>query len=183
MTNTRDVILKLKEVKKEKNLSLDKIVSLMEQNNQYLSKSTLSRVFADGSEEKSFRYEETLRPIANALLDIEHYETDDDAETQAYKSILKLKMNVIDENSKKIADLQEPIKETATKEKLKYHDKLEKINEEHQKSVDFLKRQIELKDERITQLLNANDRLSVTNDRLINQLMDCPLRKDKECSE
>ena len=177
MTNTRDVILKLKEVKKEKGLSLDKILILMEKSGQYLSKSTLSRVFADGSEDKSFRYEETLRPIANALLDIETIEEDDDPETQAYKSILKLKMNVIDENSKMIAELQEQVKEVSNKEKLKYHDKLEKHDADHQRSVDFLKNQIELKDKRIDQLMAANDRLSITNDRLIHQLMDCPLRK------
>ena len=59
MTNTREVILTLKEVRKEKNLSFDKILDLMKQNGDYLAKSTLSRVFADGSEDKSFRYEET----------------------------------------------------------------------------------------------------------------------------
>lgn len=180
MTNTRDVILKLKEVKQEKGLSLDKILIMVENNGEYISKSTLSRVFKDGSEDSSFRYEETIRPIANALLDIENEEDYDDAETLAFKSILKLKMRVIDENSKKIEELQEQVKETASKEKLKYHDKLEKHDADHQRSVEFLKRQIELKDERITQLLNANERLSITNDRLIHQLMDCPLRKDCE---
>ena len=178
MTNTRDVILKLKEVKQEKGLSLDKILIMVENNGEYISKSTLSRVFKDGSEDSSFRYEETIRPIANALLDIENEEDYDDAETLAFKSILKLKMRVIDENSKKIEELQEQVIEVANKEKLKYHDKLEKHDADHQRSVEFLKRQIELKDERITQLLNSNERLSLTNDHLIHQLMDCPLRKD-----
>jgi len=178
MTNTRDVILKLKEVKKEKGLSLDKILIMVENNGEYISKSTLSRIFAEGSEEKSFRYEETIRPIANALLDIENYEDDDDSETKAFKSILKLKMRVIDENSKKIEELEEQVKETASKEKAKYHQKLSAELSKMQKSLDFAMRQIELKDRRIDQLMDANDRLSVTNDRLINQLMDCPLRKD-----
>lgn len=182
MTNTKDVIIKLKEVKKEKGLSLDKILILVEQNGEYISKSTLARVFADGSEEKkSFRYEETIRPIANALLDIENEEDDDDAETLAFKSILKLKMNVIDENSRKIEELQEQVKETESKEKRKYHEKLASELTKMQKSLDFAMEQIALKDKRIDQLMNANDRLSVTNDRLINQLMDCPLRK--ECDE
>ena len=77
MVNTKDVILRLKKVKQEKKLSLDKIIKLMEQNNEYVSKTTLSRVFAKGSEEQIFRYEATLRPIANALLDIETIETYD----------------------------------------------------------------------------------------------------------
>lgn len=51
MTNPRDVIISLKKVRDEKGLSYAKILSLMEQNGDFLSPSTLSRVFADGSEE------------------------------------------------------------------------------------------------------------------------------------
>ena len=180
MTNTKDVILKLKAVKEEKKLSLDKILSLMEQNGDYVSKTTLSRIFAKGSEDKSFRYEETLRPIANALLDIENEEEYDDADTKAYKSILKLKMSVIDENSRKIEELQDQLEEVAKQEKLKYHDKLEKHDAQHQNSVEFLKKQIELKDKRIDLLMEANERLSIMNNRLLTQFLDCPL-KNKEC--
>ena len=160
---------------------MDKILIMVENNGDYISKSTLARIFKDGSEDASFRYEETIRPIANALLDIEHYEEDDDPETLAYKSLLKLKMSVIDENSKKIAELQEQVKEKSNEEKAKYQDKLQKELDKFQRSLTFLKNQVELKDKRIDQLMDANDRLSITNDRLINQLMDCPLRKD--CNE
>jgi len=69
MTTTKELIIQLKEARKQKGLSFDKILDLMKQNGDYLSKSTLSRVFAKGSEDKSFRYEETLRPIAKVLLD------------------------------------------------------------------------------------------------------------------
>ena len=179
MTNTRDVILKLKEVKREKGLSLDKILVIMEKNGQFLSKSTLSRVFADGSEDKSFRYDETLRPIANALLDIENDEIDDDAETLAFKSILKLKMSVIDENSKKIAELTEEVKTVANKERQKYHEKLDAEIAKPQKSLDFAMQQIELKDKRIDLLMQQNERLSVMNNRMLEQFMDCPLKKQK----
>lgn len=92
MTNTKDIIIKLKEVREEKNLSYNDILVLMEKNNDYLSKSTISRVFSDGSEELSFRYEETIRPIAKALLDIETIEDDDDMDIQAMKSLLKYKI-------------------------------------------------------------------------------------------
>ena len=78
MTNSRDVILKLKDVREEKGLSYGDILDLMEQNGDYLSKTTLSRVFAEGSEDIKFRYEDTIRPIANALLDIENMEDDDE---------------------------------------------------------------------------------------------------------
>ena len=173
MTNTRDVILQLKKVKEEKGLSLDKILILVENNGEYISKSTLARVFKDGSEDSSFRYEETIRPIANALLDIENYEQDDDEETRAYKAILKLKKELITE-------LEEKLKTVESDEKRKYHEKIAKETEKFQKSLDFAMKQIELKDKRIDQLMDANDRLSITNDRLINQMMDCPLKKENE---
>lgn len=167
MIDTKNVILKLKEVRAEKQLSFDNILALMEQNGDFLSKSTLSRVFADGSEEKSFRYEETLRPIAYALLDIDHIEIDDDPDTQAYKTILKLKKDVIAENSRQIAELKEEL----NREKGRYHEKLEKETAKFQKSLDFAMHQIALKDKRIDQLMDANI-------QLLNQLLSCPCRKN-----
>lgn len=172
MTNTREVILTLKEVRIEKNLSFDKILELMKANGDYLSKSTLSRVFAEGSEEKSFRYEETLRPIANALLDIETLETDDDIDTQAYKAILKLKKDLLFEYEKQIADLKEEIKEVAQREKDKYHDRMEKETAQFQKNLAFLNHQVELKDHRIDHLLDANE-------KLLNQLLLCNHCKER----
>lgn len=65
MTNTKEIILKLKEAKKEKNLSLDDIVRLT---GDMVSKSTCQRVFAEDSELTSFRYEETIRPLVKASL-------------------------------------------------------------------------------------------------------------------
>lgn len=159
MTNTREVILTLKEVRKEKNLSFDKILDLMKDNGDFLSKSTLSRVFADGSEDKTFRYEDTIRPIAKALLDIETIEQDDDIDTQAYKSILKLKKDLLFEYERQIAELKDELKEVQRTEKEKYHDKLAKETDKFQQNLAFLNRQVELKDDRITQLLDANIKL------------------------
>lgn len=94
MTNTSDIIIKLKEVRNEKRLSYTDILELMEKNGDFLSKSTLSRVFTDGSENFSFKYEETIRPIAKALLDIETIEADDNMDIQAMKSLLKYKIQL-----------------------------------------------------------------------------------------
>lgn len=180
MINTREVILTLKEVRKEKNLSFDKILDLMRENDQYLSKSTLSRVFADGSEDKSFRYEETLRPIANALLDIETIEQDDDIDTQAYKSILKLKKDLIAEYSEQNRQLKEELGTVKNRERLKYMEKLEKETKHFNDSLAFMSHQIELKDQRIDALLGTTTELMATNNKLVKQLMECPLRSCDE---
>lgn len=166
MTNTREVILTLKEVRKEKNLSFDKILDLMKENGDFLSKSTLSRVFAKGSEDKTFRYDDTIRPIAKALLDIETIEQDDDVDTQAYKSILKLKKDLLVEYEGQIKQLKEEIQEVTRREKDKYHERMEKETAHFQKNLDFLNHQVELKDHRIDHLLDANQ-------KLLDQLLMC----------
>jgi len=186
MTKTKDLILKLRAVYQEKkqtgDTSYDQIIALMEQDGEFTSKSTLSRLFGENWEKYSFDYEKTLIPIANALLDVETIEDEDDADTRAYKSLLRFKMSVIDDNAKRIAELQDQLKEVSNKERLKYQDKLEKHDADHQKSVEFLKRQIELKDKRIDQLLDSNDRLLEANDQLLKRLISCPLERGK-CDE
>ena len=167
MTNTKDIILKLKEVRQEKGLSFNDILNLMENNGDYLSKSTLSRVFADGSENSSFKYEETIRPIANALLVIETIEDTDNMDVQAMKSLLKYKIRVIEDLEHTI----ETLKADINAEKVKAHEKLEKERENFQKSLNFCRDQIALKDKRIDQLLD-------TNVKLLNQLLVCPCRKE-----
>lgn len=180
MTNTRDLILKLRAVYKEKQTSYDKILSEMEQNGEFSSKSTLSRLFGNNWEKYSFDYEKTLIPIANVLLDVETFEDDDNADTKAYKSLLRFKMSVIDHNARQIDELKKQIEEVASKERTKYLDKLEKETDKFQKSLEFLKHQVELKDQRIDLLMAANERLSVTNNQLISQFLDCPLKKGCE---
>ena len=166
MTNTKDVIIKLKAVRLEKQLSFGDILDLMEKNGDFLSKSTLSRVFAEGSEDQSFRYEETIRPIAKALLDIETIEEDDTTDIKAMKSLLKLKIQ-------RIEDLEAALEH----EKHKYHEKLAKETKHFQDSLAFTTNQIALKDKRIDALLETTTELMATNNKLVKQLMDCPLKE------
>ena len=160
MTKTKDIIIKLKKVREERNLSLDKIVFLMEESGYYLSKSTIGRVFEKGSEDKTFRYEDTIIPLANVLLDVDNIESDDDDDTRAYKAMLKIKKELIHE-----------LKAELNQEKIKYSEKLAIETEKFQKSLDFATHQIELKDKRIDQLMHDNS-------KLVNHILDCPYRKD-----
>ena len=155
MTNTREIIMKLKEVRAEKQLSLQDILNLMEQNGDYSSKSTLSRIFADGSEEKHFKYDETIRPIAKVLLDIETIDADDTADEQAVKAILKYKIERIKELESQVRELKDHL----AYEKLHYHEKLEHEREKYDAIIDFRSHQIEKKDERIDSLLEMVKKL------------------------
>lgn len=169
MTDTKDIIIKLKEVRQEKQLSFGDILDLMEKNNDYLAKSTISRVFADGSEECSFRYDETIRPIAKALLDIETIEETDDMDTQALKSLLKYKIKLIEDLEKD----NERLTAALDREKVKYHEKLEKERERSRNSIDFLKEQIALKDKRMDQLLEAVFQKDLQAKELLERFIKC----------
>ena len=108
MTNTKDIILQLKQVKEEKNLSLGRIYELIQNNGDSVSKSTLSRVFSEGSEDVSysFKYEDTIRPIAKAVLDMENIEDTDDMDIKALKTLLKnLKANLTKKSSSTMTKL------------------------------------------------------------------------------
>ena len=179
MTNTRDIIIKLKQVREEKGLSYTDILNLVEKNGDFLSKSTISRVFAEGSEETSFKYEETIRPIANALLDIETIEEDDDMDIKAMKSLLKYKIERIEELEQQIAEL----KYLVSNEKNKYHEKLDKEREQFQRSIDFLKNQIDLKDKRMDQLLEAVFQKDNQHKEMLSLILSCPARKNSTITD
>lgn len=151
MVNTKDIIIMLKEVREEKGLSYADIITLVEERGGSISKTTLSKIFSDGSEDMCFSYENTLRPIANALLDIETIEEDDNIDAQAMKSLLKYKIQRIEELENQVKEL----KANLNVEKVKYHEKLEKEREQSRRSIEFLKDQISLKDKRMDQLLEA----------------------------
>lgn len=169
MTNTKDLIIKLKEVREEKGLSFNDILDLMEQNGDYLAKSTLSRVFAEGSEDSSFKYEETIRPIAKALLDIETEEETDDLDTKALKALLKFKIERIEELEQQIEQLEVAL----DKEKIKSHEKLDEERERFNRSIDFLKEQIAYKDKRMDLLLDAVFQKDQQHKEMLNKVLMC----------
>lgn len=123
-----DIVSKLKKVREENGLSYQKIVELVEKNGDYVSLSTVKRVFEDGSESYGFQFENTLKPIANAVLGI-YSETDivSASEVDALKSIVAYK-------SDRITELEA---------------RLERTEESYRRRLDFLKEQIALKDQRI----------------------------------
>lgn len=172
MTNTKELIMKLREVRLEKGLSYNDILALMEKNGDHVSKSTLSNVFTEDLDSKSFDYDNTIKPIATALLDIETIEADDDMDTQAMKILLQYKSQRIKELEASLAN-----------EKVKYHERLDKEREKHEKDIAFLAHQIELKDKRMDQLLEAVFAKDSQHQELLKLIMSCPARFGQKCEE
>jgi len=172
MTNTKELIMKLREVRLEKSLSYNDILALMEKNGDHLAKSTLSSVFNDDLDGKSFDYDNTIKPIATALLDIETIEADDDMDTQAMKILLQYK-------SQRIKELEDALNE----EKLNNLERLNLEKEKNERDRAFFNNQIELKDKRMDQLLEAVFEKDKRFDEMLKLILDCPARQGKECKE
>ena len=143
LNSVREIIVELKAVKKEKHLSISDILDLIRDNGDYLSETTVRRVFADNSEESEcFSYDKTLRPIAKALLLTWNQHEEDittAAESESLKAIIRFLNHEIDI----------------------LREQLEFLRAEHDRRIIFLLSQIEKKDRRMDQ-----------KDEIIQRFMD-----------
>lgn len=127
-TSAAELIRQLKEVKLKDEITYPRIMDRMEKNGKFVSLTTLRRVFSDGSEmnANSFSYENTLLPIAEALLNAEDVPTPD---SPCAKDIDALKA-VIHVQNEELARLHE-------------------MKEHLESRITFLLEQIEKKDRRM----------------------------------
>ena len=176
LTDTTEIILALKEVYKKEKLSYKKVYKMVcdEYGEGTISESTIQRIFKEGSEENpaSFRYETTLIPLCNLLLDRSEDATND--------LLLRFKKDLIEDYAAQVKELKEELKTIKEHEKVKYAEKLAKETQHFNDSLAFMSHQIELKDQRIDALLSTTTELMATNNKLLKQLMDCPIRHKEE---
>ena len=174
LTDTTEIILALKEVYKKEKLSYKKVYKMVcdEYGEGTISESTIQRIFKEGSEENpaSFRYETTLIPLCNLLLDKSEGQTSD--------LLLRFKKDLIEDYAAQVKDLKEELRTIKEHEKVKYAEKLAKETQHFNDSLAFMSHQIELKDQRIDALLATTTELMATNNKLLKQLMACPLQKE-----
>lgn len=107
---TREVILQLKAVKEEQGYTYQKIVDMVLANGGTTSLTTVRRVFAEDSENQSFRYESTIQPIAAVMLRIDeppqHVEGEVETEAEALRALVRLKNTIIDEHEATISNIR-----------------------------------------------------------------------------
>lgn len=65
-----EIITQLKQIKAERGLSFQRIVDMVGESGGSISMSTVRKIFSDGSEDFNYRYEDTIKPLVVALLDI-----------------------------------------------------------------------------------------------------------------
>lgn len=153
-------VQKLREVKKQRDLTISEILDMLENKGKYLSESTVKRLFSENADPKSFKYRDTIAPLADVLLDL-YSDKSGSEDVEALKAMIHDKNKTIsiliardeerkEDYEKRIAHLQSQI------------DKLE----EH---LDFRERVIERKDEVIEKLITREDKVVET---LINKIKD-----------
>ena len=142
----RKTIRRLKQIKEEQNLSYGKIMSIMEERGQFVSESTLKRVFADGSEDQNFRYQDSIAPIADVLLDI-YGESSGIEDIEAMHRIIREKNKLIEFLMIKLDEKEKEFEER----KALYEER----KTQYEKTIDRFETQAAHKDELIERLLNA----------------------------
>lgn len=188
MTDTRELVMEIKRIIHDDELTRGEIKERMEQMGEIPpSDATFTRLLKENSEDNTrFSFDYTLAPLARAL-GIDSIDGNDTAEVKALKEMLRLKKNHISELEKQL-----------DQEKIKRHEQIEEVREQSRRSIDFLREQISYKDARMNEFSSRVEKLlemitkkderieQLTSDILalkdIKEKIDtCPYRKEKEC--
>lgn len=141
----RKTIHRLKQIKEEQGLTVAKIIDLMDERGQYVSETTIKRVFAEGSEEQNFRYQDSIAPIADVLLDI-YGEDSDGEDSEALRRIIREKNKLIEFLMMKLDE-----KEQEFDKRLALYEERKAL---YEKTIERFEIQIARKDELIERLLD-----------------------------
>lgn len=151
MEKVQDLLAKIKEAKEANGLSYQAIVDITEKNGEAVSLSTVKRVLQDGANIEDFRYQQTILPIARAVLRINEETEKPDvqnnpdqlekyyAEIDGLKSLIKIKHEQLEERAAEIDRLRNEISEL----KESHRENISHTEEEKEKKITFLKNMIE----------------------------------------
>ena len=141
----RRTIHRLKQIKAEQGLSIPKIMDLMEERGQFVSEATIKRVFADGSEDQNFRYQDSIAPIADVLLDM-YGDTSKLDDADSLRQIIREKNKLIEFLMMKLDEKEQDFERQRTL--------YEERKALYEKTIGRFETQIALKDDLIERLLN-----------------------------
>ena len=164
MSEQRDIILRLKSIRDEKGLSQQNIIDLAG-----YSKSTISRLFQDGSENGSFRMD-TLKSDEKSLTDeksvqlekIKSLEEKHEKEMSELKDVISNLRLRLDQNEKEIQSIMGQMSQIIT---------------ELNSQINFKSEQIKIKDARMDQKDKRYDALFAEFIKLTNRCENCNMRK------
>lgn len=148
----KQTIERLKRVKKEQELSYAKIMDMLNEKGYYVSEPTLKKVFSENSDSYTFRYHETIAPLADVLLDL-YGESDSIDTSDDIKHLVREKNKMI--------------------EILVY--KTEEQKSDYERRIAHLKKQVE----RLEKNLDFRENIINRKDTVIEQLFEKIAHKDE----
>lgn len=151
----RKTIKRLKQIKTEQGLSITQIMELMDKQGKFVSEGTLKKVFADGSEDKQFRYQDSIAPVADVLLDV-YGDTSGLDDIESLRQIIREKNKLIEFLVIKVEELGE---EAESRKEL-YEDRKAAF----ERNIAALELQVHRLHEQV-------DRKDIMLDKLVNELL------------
>ena len=142
----KTTIERLKKVKAENGLSVSKIMDLLEEKGKFVSEATVKKVFSEGSEDYNFRYQDSIAPLADVLLDL-YGDTSGLDDINALKQIIHDKNQTIEFMMIKFEEIKASYERNVNHLKGQIH----RLNER----LDIREKSIERKDAIMEKLLNA----------------------------
>lgn len=141
----KTTVERLRNVRKEHGLTIPQICEMLDAKGYFLSEATIKRVFSENHDPLSFRYRDTLAPLADVLLDL-YSDKSNSEDISTLKAMIHDKNKMIDMLIVKNEDLK------ADYERRINH--LQKQIDKLEQHLDFRERVIERKDSVIEKLLN-----------------------------
>ena len=141
----RSTVERLRNVRKEHGLTIPQICEMLDKKGCFISEATVKRVFSENHDPTTFRYRDTLAPLADVLLDI-YDDKSGSEDVAALKAMIHDKNKMIDllvvKNEEQKTDFERQI--THLKKQV---DRLEG-------NLDFRERMIDRKDVVVSKLLD-----------------------------
>lgn len=141
----KSTVERLRTVRKENGLTIPQICDMLDKKGYFISEATVKRVFSENHDPLSFRYRDTLAPLADVLLDLY-------GEKSGTSDIAALKAMIHDKN--KMIDLLVVKNEELKKDYERRISHLQKQLESYERHLDFREKVIERKDDVIEKLIN-----------------------------
>lgn len=141
----RDTVERIRKVKKDNDLTTAQIMELLEEKNCFISEATIKRIFSENNDPTKFKYQSTIAPLADVLLDLY-------SDNSGSEDVATLKALIHDKNQMISILVMKNDEMRADFEKRIAH--LQKQLETMEEHLMFREKQIDKKDEIIAKLLS-----------------------------
>lgn len=165
----RELILRVKEAKAATGITYKEIEERTKAIGSQVSESSIKRIFAEGSENKTTRNDKTLMPIASVLLDpsvIREALTPTKEAPQETLDIIAMKEDRIDVLKRQMKTEEEDYQQKIDE----LNRQLERKDEDHREMVAILNRQIEKTEETMKERISYLKERIARSDKIIRML-------------